>query len=36
VFVGLHSYMTQLENAHTIPKGFVDSEEADGKFIPGN
>ena len=33
--VCLHNYLKQLENANYTPRGFVDSEDANGNFLAG-
>ena len=33
--LALHNYLRLTDNAHYTPSGFVDSEDKDGNFLPG-
>ena len=33
--LALHNYLRLTDNTHYTPSGFVDSEDKDGNFIPG-
>ena len=33
--LALHNYLRLTDNVHYTPSGFIDSEDKDGNFIPG-